>query len=164
MGRPNIVHFSCTDGSAVGIQICHDGVALLTQHDNLKLTYEGWEKLVSYVASGRSGNSAEPGTAAARGSTAPKTMRVTVQDLLQHGYLEAGTVLTAETDGTCAIVTEDGQLKLGSETFPFPSTAAKRVVGLGISVNGWEFWRLPNGDQLNVLRKRLRSESSLRRI
>ena len=83
--------------------------------------------------------------------------RVTIRDLVEHSYLKAGTVLTGETGDAQAVVTENGQLKIAGELFPFPSTAAKQVVGLGISVNGWEFWKLPSGDRLDVLRKRYRS-------
>ncbi len=65
-----------------------------------------------------------------------------------HGHFDTATETLTITDGT-----------LAGQTFRSPSEAARAVVnalkpGVNANRNGWTFWRVTNGDLLDVLRTR----------
>lgn len=81
----------------------------------------------------------------------------TLKDLIAAGRLRVGTQLhhparrhperAAEAE-----VVRDG-LRVRGQTYPTPSGAAKAVNG-GKPVQGWLFWKLPDGRHLDALRGR----------
>ena len=80
---------------------------------------------------------------------------VMLRDLVASGYLAVGTVLIARegtSGGRFATVTADGQLEMDGKTYDTPSGAGKEV--LGRAVNGWAFWRLPEGGKLADVRQK----------
>ena len=80
---------------------------------------------------------------------------VTLRDLVASGHLPVGTVLAAREgnyEGRAATVTADGLLEMDGKTYDTPSGAGKEV--LGRAVNGWTFWRLPNGGRLMDVRQK----------
>lgn len=80
---------------------------------------------------------------------------VTLRDLVASGDLAIGTVLIARDgnyEGRTATVTADGLLELDGTTYDTPSGAGKEV--LGRAVNGWSFWRLPEGGKLMDVRQK----------
>jgi hypothetical protein len=88
---------------------------------------------------------------------APKFHGITVQDLLQAGYVTAGAGLTS-TNGAwpaTATVLPDGKIQVGTVAHSSPSSAAAAVKGG--AANGWEFWAVdtPTGSlPLATLRAR----------
>lgn len=80
---------------------------------------------------------------------------VMLRDLVASGHLAVGTILVAREgsyEGRSATVTPDGLLEMGGKTYDTPSGAGKEV--LGRAVNGWTFWRLPEGGKLMDVRQR----------
>lgn len=78
---------------------------------------------------------------------------VSIRDLVASGVLLVGTTLTArygEHAGRQAVVTQQGMLRVDGLDFDSPSGAGKAV--LGRVVNGWHFWRMPDGRRLDDLR------------
>lgn len=75
---------------------------------------------------------------------------VQVKHLLEAGLISPGNALTPRPDGPWkdrqAIILTDGQLSVDGHTFETPSGAGKYVKGK--VVNGWAFWRLPDGRKL----------------
>lgn len=59
--------------------------------------------------------------------------------------------------GVTATVVEGG-IKLGDRVYASPSGAAKSVTGT--AVDGWTFWRLPDGRRLDALRSETRSSGA----
>lgn len=80
---------------------------------------------------------------------------VTLKDLVANGYLAVGTILVSR-EGTferrSATVTADGLLEMDGTSYDTPSGAGKEV--LGRAVNGWSFWRLPEGGKLIDIRQK----------
>ena len=82
---------------------------------------------------------------------------IPVMDLLvaiRDGRLPVGTQLNhrlsrSSGETVTAVVVEDG-LRIGKRTFQTPSGAARSITGK--PVDGWKFWRLPNGSRLDSLR------------
>lgn len=76
---------------------------------------------------------------------------VPIKELVAKGVLAAGTELRGTRYDTTytATVTAEGELRVGSDTYDTPSGAGKAAIGRG--VNGWRFWRLPDGRQLREL-------------
>lgn len=80
---------------------------------------------------------------------------VMLRDLVASGHLPVGTILTAREgnyEGRAATVTADGLLEMDGKTYDTPSGAGKEV--LGRAVNGWTFWRLPDGGKLIDVRQK----------
>lgn len=80
---------------------------------------------------------------------------VTLRDLVASGQLAVGTVLVSRAGdfaGRAATVTADGLLEMDGTTYDSPSGAGREVVGRAI--NGWSFWRLPDGGKLMDVRQR----------
>ncbi|TQM61724.1 DUF4268 domain-containing protein [Humibacillus xanthopallidus] len=80
---------------------------------------------------------------------------VMLRDLVATGHLPVGTILTAREgnyEGRSATVTSDGLLEMDGKTYDTPSGAGKEV--LGRAVNGWTFWRLPDGGKLMDARQK----------
>lgn len=79
---------------------------------------------------------------------------VGLRQLVAAGTLTVGTVLQARDgvgEGHTARVLADGQLELDGVQYETPSGAGKAV--LGRAVNGWNFWRLPDGRRLMDVRR-----------
>jgi hypothetical protein len=74
--------------------------------------------------------------------------------LISAGKIEVGTVLyhAGRQDRTRAVtaVVVDRGLRVRGQIYPTPSAAAK--VFAGRPVDGWIFWRLPNGELLDAMR------------
>lgn len=80
---------------------------------------------------------------------------VMLRDLVASGHLPVGTVLIAREgnyEGRSATVNADGLLEMDGKTYDTPSGAGKEV--LGRAVNGWTFWRLPDGGKLIDVRQK----------
>ncbi|BDZ59865.1 GmrSD restriction endonuclease domain-containing protein [Barrientosiimonas endolithica] len=80
---------------------------------------------------------------------------VSLRDVVAAGYVPVGTVLTSRdgnAPGHRATVTADGLLEMGGKIYDSPSGAGREV--LGRAINGWTFWRLPNGAKLSEARQR----------
>lgn len=81
-------------------------------------------------------------------------MAVDLQNLISAGKLPKGTVLThtprryAEREAKATVV--DQGIRLGTRVYSTPSAAAKAITGK--PVDGWLFWRLPDGRHLGDLR------------
>jgi site-specific DNA-methyltransferase (adenine-specific) len=76
-------------------------------------------------------------------------------DLVSSGQLVVGTKLhhpaRIHTDrSVTASVVTDG-MRMGGRNFATPSAAAKEVTGK--PVDGWLFWKLPDGRSLDSLRR-----------
>jgi hypothetical protein len=81
--------------------------------------------------------------------------RERLQTLIRAGTLPVGTGLhhvlkRSPGRGVTATVVEGG-IQLGDQVHASPSGAARSVIGT--AVNGWNFWRLPDGRHLNELRR-----------
>ncbi len=76
----------------------------------------------------------------------------TIAQLVAAGILAPGTELLPRTDddATRAVVTEKGLLEVNGHLYDSPSGAVRGFVGH--AVNGWYFWRLPDGRRLKDLR------------
>jgi hypothetical protein len=77
-----------------------------------------------------------------------------LQLAIRDGHLPIGTRLwhrpkRRSGKDVTALVVEDG-IRIGSRTFSSPSAAAKSVTGR--PVDGWKYWRLPDGSRLDSLR------------
>ena len=74
--------------------------------------------------------------------------------LIRSGKLRVGTILLHRgrsggyTDATATVV--EGGLRMGGRIFSTPSGAARAITGK--PVDGWIFWRMPDGDPLDSLR------------
>lgn len=82
-----------------------------------------------------------------------QTTYVSIKDLVARGLIQPGTALrprAGEHEHRAAVVTAKGLIEVDGETFDSPSGAGKAV--LGRTVNGWNFWRLPDGRRLKELR------------
>jgi len=75
-----------------------------------------------------------------------------LRDLILHGRLKIGTALThpgrAYPDAHAIVV--EGGIKVRNSVYTTPSAAARAITGR--PVDGWGFWRLPNGERLDSLR------------
>lgn len=86
--------------------------------------------------------------------------RLTVSDLIEAGFLDAGEKLFASYRGVDvrATVLKDGRLRVGRHVYPTPSAAASaaklKVSGEEHAANGWTFWHAPSGPVLDDLRRR----------
>ena len=81
----------------------------------------------------------------------PVSGYVSLGQLIAAGLLAAGTELVARDPGKpTARVTETGWLTVDGEDYETLSGAGKAVLGHG--VNGWYYWRLPDGRRLLNLR------------
>lgn len=70
---------------------------------------------------------------------------VSLPDLLSAGLLQPGQQLSmCQRPGTTAELTANGTLKIGSEEYSSPSTAARAVLN-GTSTNGWRAWTARDG-------------------
>ncbi len=79
---------------------------------------------------------------------------VGLRELVAAGSLPAGTPLRARegvAGGHIATVLANGLLELSGKEYDTPSGAGKAV--LGRAVNGWAFWRLPDGRRLVDIRR-----------
>lgn len=80
--------------------------------------------------------------------------RQRLDDLVAIGSLALGTKLhhpaRRHRDRAVEAIVVRGGLKLGSRTFATPSAAAREVTGS--PVDGWLWWKLPNGSPLGSLR------------
>ena len=78
-----------------------------------------------------------------------------LQEMIRSGRLPAGTKVhhrgreSSGRSGLEATVVEDG-IKFEGRVYRTPSAAAKSVTGA--PVDGWNFWRMPDGRQLADLR------------
>lgn len=78
-------------------------------------------------------------------------VNVTAGQLVAAGLLVPGTELLARDSGLPrAIVTSEGCFDVAGQVFTTPSGAGQAI--LGRAVNGWYFWRLPDGRRLKDLR------------
>lgn len=90
----------------------------------------------------------------------PRAKTVQLRELVRAGLLSPGTILTprAESSHMTVTVTEDGMLRLSNgEMSNSPSAAMTRSLALetgtdGIQKNGWTYWLLPDGRNLDALR------------
>lgn len=83
---------------------------------------------------------------------------VELKHLIAADLLAPGTVLQPRSQqyaGATATVTPDGRLDVDGELLWSPSGASKKVIG-GYTVNGWNFWLLPDGRPIDDLRNQLR--------
>lgn len=82
--------------------------------------------------------------------------------LIQAGKLQVGTTVFhsfrkgGQRDVTATVVPQG--LRLHGQVYATPSEAAKALVGR--SVNGWEWWHLPDGQLLNTLRSASAAKAS----
>jgi hypothetical protein len=79
---------------------------------------------------------------------------VGLRELVAAGSLPVGTALEAREGvggGHTARVLSNGRLELNGKQHDSPSGAGKAV--LGRAVNGWNFWRLPDGRRLMDVRR-----------
>ncbi|MCJ1698617.1 DUF262 domain-containing protein [Rathayibacter festucae] len=97
-----------------------------------------------------------------RGTIADRASRVRseawLRDLTVAGLLPAGSVLRARSTDVIAeaVVQENGDLLFQGRRFDTPSGAGKHLVGH--AVNGWWFWRLPDGRSLSDVRTEYESK------
>lgn len=92
--------------------------------------------------------------------TDPRAKTVQLRDLVRAGLLPSGTRLTpkAESSHMIVTVTDEGMLRLpNGEMSNSPSAAAARSIALetgteGVQNNGWTYWLLPDGRNLDALR------------
>ena len=74
--------------------------------------------------------------------------------LIRTGRLKEGTVVHHQSrrdqarNVTATVVR--GGIRLEGAVYPTPSGAAKAITGA--PVDGWAFWKLPNGERLDSLR------------
>lgn len=83
-----------------------------------------------------------------------ENLYLSLKELVARGAVVPGTLLTArygDHSGRTATVTDDGSVLLDGVTYDSPSGAGKAV--LGRTVNGWTFWRLPDGRRLREARQ-----------
>lgn len=83
-----------------------------------------------------------------------QSLSANLRSLVAAGLLAPGTILTGvDGQGTKhqAVITPEGALELGGVIYEYPSGAGKAASGT--SVNGWYFWRLPDGSRLISLRE-----------
>ena len=76
---------------------------------------------------------------------------IPIRELVADGTLPVGTVLrgTRNAESYTATVTSEGLLQVDDQVFDTPSGAGKAAIGR--NVNGWRFWRLPDGRLLREL-------------
>lgn len=78
-------------------------------------------------------------------------MAKTLHDLISSGALAPGTRLCHSFHGRkMQAVVVKGGIEFRGNVYTTPSAAAKTVTDK--PVQGWEFWRLPDGRSLNALR------------
>lgn len=85
---------------------------------------------------------------------------IELKKLIDEGLIKPNTKVYASSDEKIeGFINKDGAIILiiaGKENiFPFPSGAARAIVNL--SVNGWKFWRIREGDrfvELSEIKKR----------
>lgn len=78
---------------------------------------------------------------------------VTLQHLIQAGFLTVGQVLSAthrDFKGVDAVLTSDGSIELGGRLYSSPSAAAMSL--RKHSTNGWYFWAVADGRRLRDVR------------
>ena len=77
-----------------------------------------------------------------------------LRDLIRSGKLPIGTTLEHKgriyTDRTVTATVVESGIRLHGQVFKTPSGAAKAVTRK--PVDGWSFWRLPDGRPLEALR------------
>ncbi len=86
---------------------------------------------------------------------------VDVKDLVAAGLLEPGTVLSGRPgtwQDTKASIREDGLIELDGKTYESPSGAGLAL--RGHATNGWHFWRLSDGRNLQDVRQAYRGEDA----
>lgn len=97
------------------------------------------------------------------GTGGPESTWVEFRELVAAGLLAPGAVLRPRGDQDVpAVVTDDGRLTVGTETYDSPSGAGKAV--LGRNVNGWTFWRVDDGRTLTELKTELPGGSAHRKV
>jgi len=84
--------------------------------------------------------------------------RVNLLDLIRVELLPLGMMPTCTLNGrtTRAIVVFDGLYVEGHGLYEDPSPAARAATG--VSLNGWKYWKLPDGRALADLRQQYLSE------
>lgn len=90
----------------------------------------------------------------------PKAKTVQLRDLVRANLLKPGTELKPKSAAyhMTVTVTEDGMLRLpNGEVLNSPSAAMARSIALetgteGVQKNGWTYWLLPDGRNLDALR------------
>ena len=80
---------------------------------------------------------------------------ITLEMIIGVGIISPGTsVYNSIDENITGILNKNGSITLNingeSKNFPYPSGAARAVVNL--SVNGWIFWKIKEGGQLNNLK------------
>ncbi len=86
-----------------------------------------------------------------RGYVGHAERRVSLRDLIRGGILRPGIAIELRTRNgkQQAVVTDDGDIRIGDRLFRSPTAAAKAVAGY--QVDGWIKWRVPSsGDRLLV--------------
>jgi hypothetical protein len=91
-------------------------------------------------------------------------MAAEFEDLVTSGKLPVGTKLTRVYKGakkTAIVMLHDERpaLKVGREFYGSPSLGAKAAAD-GMSLNGWIWWRLPDGEPLASIRRKPSGRSS----
>ena len=81
---------------------------------------------------------------------------ITLEMVIKAGLLEPGiTVYAGSDNNVTGILNADGSIELSVDgirkVFPYPSGAARAV--RNISVSGWVFWKVLEGEQLVELLK-----------
>jgi hypothetical protein len=81
---------------------------------------------------------------------------ITLEMIIKSGLIKPGTNLHAASDNNVVgILNEDGSIFLEidgiKQTFPYPSGAARAI--RNISVSGWVFWRVKEGQEFVELLK-----------
>ena len=87
----------------------------------------------------------------------PETAWIEFREIVAAGLLAPGDALVGRDPSTTATVTERGRLLVNGVEHETPSGAGRAI--LGRTVNGWQYWRLPDGRRLSELRKNLSSQS-----
>lgn len=81
---------------------------------------------------------------------------ITLEILIKAGVLQLGTTLYAASDNTIeGMLNADGSISLIvddlKKIYPYPSGAARAI--RNVSVNGWLFWRVKEGQEFIELSK-----------
>lgn len=147
----NGYHIGCIDGRVLTVRHEPGVVVLKVNGTEVRLSKEGARRLAGSL-------SVEPSPPVGPGpTTQPAGTRETVADLLEAGFLTAGSrlVMTHGGEEHYATVAEGGVLDVDGHREDTPSGAAKHVTGG--SYNGWTAWSVVDGEPLAALRWRLRT-------